>query len=70
MARGFLCRVQCTIRFALIFLFPRFSASNEPMGFDGKLWSARDGGGEGGEGWSNDESALISNWQMLAGMYS
>ena len=31
-----------------IFLFPRFSASNEPAGFDGKLWSAAAAGGGGG----------------------
>ena len=31
---------------ALIFLFPRFSASNEPTGVDSELWST----GEGGRG--------------------
>ena len=28
-------------------LFPRFSASNEPAGFDRKLWFAGVGGGGG-----------------------
>ena len=39
-----------------------FSASNEPEGFDGKLWSLSGGGG------GNDENVLISDFQMLAGM--
>ena len=34
---------------ALIFLFPRFSASNEPVGFDENVLSCRIGGrGAGG----------------------
>ena len=60
-------------RSASIFLFPpRFSASNESAGFDGKLWSVASGIGGGGGGWeqSNDESVLISDIQMLAGMVS
>ena len=32
-----------------LFLFPKFSASNEPAGFDGRLCSAVGGGG-GGKG--------------------
>ena len=48
-------------RSASIFLFPRFSASSEPAGFDRELWS--------GGGLSNDESVLISDFQMLAGMH-
>ena len=38
---------------ASIFLFPRFSASNEPTGFDRELWSTGWwwwGGGGGGVG--------------------
>ena len=31
-------------------LLQSFSASNEPTGFDGRLWSAAIGGGEGGGG--------------------
>ena len=31
-------------------LLQSFSASNEPTGFDGRLWSAATGGGEGGGG--------------------
>ena len=50
-------------------LLQSFSASNEPTGFDGRLWSAATGGGEGGREPSNDESVLISDFQMLAGMY-
>ena len=34
---------------ALIFLFPRFSASNEPTGVDRELWSTGEGGR--GNGW-------------------
>ena len=38
----------------------RFSASNPPAGFDGRLWSLSGGGGLG---------VRISDFQMLAGMF-
>ena len=53
---GVECNQQCTInpgnQSASIFYVPRFSASNEPAGFDGNVFSAglgEDGGWGGGE---------------------
>ena len=56
--------MQCAVhdRSASIFLFPRFSASNEPRG-----WGVRAGLGWG-EGYNNDESILISDFQMSVGV--
>ena len=51
MTHGFWCEVQSAVhnQSASIFLFPRFSASNEPVGFDENVLSCRIGGrGAGG----------------------
>ena len=44
-----------------IFLSIRFSAYNEPAGFDGKLWLMLGGGGDQ----SNDESVLTSIFRPI-----